>query len=543
MSRRQTATPPQFQAAFDQLKWDFHRPDPSVESQVPSSLEWMLVTLKAEAAVWNDTNVPCMHLQMSQSLMNEIQRAGPCTELFLTGSMLEELVKWALLDEVGVSGFPELLLSWTWDLLEVYDPSFCSQSRIHGPLLLLLRGCRHGLPMVDTLNMHVLLASKIRQLPHLLPLFFHYSPHSQEDYQESFSLFDKLMEYIHLDSRGGHLARTACLDILQVVTPDFQEYILNCRIPSKIISILEGFFVEISSPNGSATKPDHDSFVSVLKFLETFLGTCMPCPSLISSALEEFKLFLHRNFLSKLNKASDFDGSSEQCLRQLLFLIGTISHPLLAELVSFVLLKEEFESDSDGEFAMQYILLSKMDSCAPSMVVVSLQIIASLLCPLFVRYSLSEICPKEAFAATHPHAPQTNHQTQSLDLDQDSQYFPFLSKLIVHLERFFQNNWKVNLAVTACWTNLVSVSTSVLGIRKGGESVNDLLARLKVDMETRLDVIPNWELEMEAYAQDLDAVYQSSSSDPKTALFIKNALIYSEFLQELSGILAAPSIS
>jgi hypothetical protein len=415
-------------------------------------------------------------------------------------------------------------------------------------LLLLLRGCRDGLPMVDTLNMHVLLASKIRQLPHLLPLFFQDSPLDQEGQKAQFSLFDKLLEAIHLDSRAGHLARTACLDILQAVDPDLQDYILNCSIAPRIISVLEGIFTEFSSHELHSMENDSGPFVSMLGFVEQVLETCTKCPRLISETLDEFRLFLHKNFLSSLSKASDFDGSSEQCLRQLLFTLGTISHPLLAELVTYFLLKEDFDTGSDGKFAMQYILLSKIDSCCPTVVVASLQVIASLLRAPFLPFSLPEICPTQDVGLESEKYIHKNHiqdRFSPTEFYQDTHGSQFLDKLIYRLEHFFQNNWKVNLALTACWANLVFALPSALEIQVNGESlvtVKGLLARLREDMESWLDEIPDWQLDMEAYAQNLESIKTSSSSDPKTAVFIKNALIYSECLQELGGVLSAEKV-
>ncbi|KAJ3308224.1 hypothetical protein HDU76_004059, partial [Blyttiomyces sp. JEL0837] len=258
---------PKFQRAWDAINLDYQTESNRHVSHtdIVKSLETMVDILVKEHAVTDGGVEP-----------------GGCTELFLNDDMMAQLVKISE-NDVPV-GFRGEVIRFLNHLISVLDAKLMIQIAIHRPTLTLIRWSLSDKDRKyedEMVELEYDIASKIREYPHLLYIFFsrthipknvsmesvvagqaftsgNSSPRIStskrpEDGQPSknqaagyeFILFDHLLRYVHLEGHRGDIARESCLLLIELATGDLADYINNSDIASVAIAGLGGLYSQL----------------------------------------------------------------------------------------------------------------------------------------------------------------------------------------------------------------------------------------------------------------------------------------------------------
>eukprot|EP00842_Homolaphlyctis_polyrhiza_P006036 jgi/Hompol1/6433/HPOL_002854-RA len=357
------------------------------------------------------TNIPsCLKsildiLVKEQSVPDAAGETGVCTEHFFKDDILGHLVT---LSENDVPlGYRTEAIRFTSNLIDLINPRFLFNNRIHRPIVRLIENCMTSKDFRfhdAMLELEVNLCTKIQSTPELMQLFFDFTNVSYDstNLKYKFSLLDHVMVYIDEGRVNGDRARTACpiLFALAQDGDDLENYILTKHYPILIVAGLSGVFAELPAvmPDASgslgsehsqairrAFSTDIKRFVDYIGFTQSVLATC-PSKKINDSILEHTRsIFFSTVLLPTLKSGSDFDGTVLTAIFYLQQLASTITDPGLSALFVDALLGngEEDEAmrrhDNELSLSVRDVLISKINSISEDIVTATLHLLYTLM--------------------------------------------------------------------------------------------------------------------------------------------------------------------
>ncbi|KAI9206219.1 Retinoic acid induced 16-like protein-domain-containing protein [Polychytrium aggregatum] len=440
-----------------------------------------------------NTDIPVSLQQIGDLLVNEQAAdpnqesdldAGCCTEYCINNDIFGSLVR---MSEADVpKGYRSEVIRFMSTLVSLIDSKYLIQKAFHGPVLLLMRwySLQKGIEFdEDMLDLEFNIASKIRESPHLLNIFFtkDFAPKNvtiesiekgkqeedpmvvvaapaqlSSDYR--FLLFEQLLRFIHMDDKRADVARTACLFILELATGELQHYIAQSDLSTIVVAGLGGLFSQLPQqipPKASSTssyefesfKNDLNAFLDLLEFVQEILIKC-PSRVITVAILDYLKLsFLDNIVHASVLNASDFDGSAHSCLFYLHEMMKVIREDQLSNLFCRFLLRGDDDDDdhddlqqpspaaaagSDLKLHMRDIVVSKIGSLSEDVSVAALRLIHTMLAyhSRHCLYRIIEKLPYKKLTQGFIEIKQPDHLNLSMDIHQHlnivSRYFALI---------------------------------------------------------------------------------------------------------------------
>ena len=289
------------------------------------------------------------------------------------------------------SNYTEHFLHWTCQMVDLPGPKLLIQAGIHRPLLQLLAHFSQN-PSTH-MNFGILLSSqissKISKHPELLPLFFLETQGKQV--KDASLLFETLLNALHWDDHAlGDVARNSILQLLHVMSPDFESFLIQSNLHKLLVCSLGGLFSQLSFRGETLHKEDMLHLIRFIKFYEQVLEQSI-MPQFLQSLTKEFRTaFLDCLLLGSLLDSSDFDGSVSHYLEIFLRLIQITSTTYMAQIWTEFALRDRIEEEcaEDPKISFKDFLFAKFKSLDDKVCCLSLEILSKLLRPPFSDYSL-----------------------------------------------------------------------------------------------------------------------------------------------------------
>ncbi|KAJ3257724.1 hypothetical protein HK103_004351 [Boothiomyces macroporosus] len=345
--------------------------------QFKSAWKYALEELKSpysEVQLRNSLDEMLDLLLMEQAKNSKTNETGSCTEFFLKNEILGQMI---------LAGNNKRIISFASQLVNMMDSHFLYNAAIHGPITKLLKDQSLGEQLIE-LEYH--LSLKILESPELLQLFFL----KPSNGHPQFSIFDHLIQFVHLDTENGDFARAAFEMLLCqcAANSDLEGYILQTEFSSIIVASLAGLHAQLpvvlpnisnrNKHNKEIFEADMKAFISFYKFVHMCLTKC-PSDKIGDAIIKQFTdLFLAQVVFSTLNSCSDFDGSTVTSLYYIQTMIELTVNQKMFEAVTRFLLESSSIDDLDGLRARD-ILLSKLNSLSEDVVTSVMQILTSIL--------------------------------------------------------------------------------------------------------------------------------------------------------------------